>query len=103
MELIKALRLKLKEVDVAAIANIGSSFMIALPPTEIWMTDVQAAEFLGYGEVHFRSNVCCLPNFPKPRYVIKSGHGRRWNLAEVSDWLKNRSEDEPKTGRPRKR
>ncbi|WP_161798548.1 hypothetical protein [Acinetobacter sp. 243_ASPC] len=27
---------------MAAIANIGSSFVIALPPTEIWLTDEES-------------------------------------------------------------
>lgn len=87
---------------MTAIANVGSSFIVALPPSDIWLTDIQAAEFLGYGEVHFRSSVCCLPEFPKPRYVTRNGHGRRWNLGEISNWLNNQSDDEPKKGRPRK-
>lgn len=87
---------------MTAIANIGGNFIVALPPSDIWLNDMQAAEFLGYGEVHFKSTVSCLPTFPKPRYVIKCGQGRRWNLAEISNWLKNQSDDEPKKGRPRK-
>ena len=88
--------------EMTAIANMGGNFIVALPPTDIWLTDAQAAEFLGYSDVHFRSSVCCLPQFPKPRYVIKCGNGRRWNLSEVSNWLKDQFDNEPKKGRPRK-
>jgi hypothetical protein len=87
---------------MTAIANMGGNFVVALPPSDIWLNDMQAAEFLGYGEVHFKSSVCCLPSFPKPRYVIRCGQGRRWNLAEVSNWLNNQSDDESTIGRPRK-
>lgn len=88
--------------EMTAIANIGSNFVVALPPSDIWLNDSQAAEFLGYRDVHFKAAVCCLPTFPKPRYVIKCGQGRRWNLAELSNWLNEQSDDEPKRGRPRK-
>ena len=81
---------------MTAIANIGSNFVVALPPSEIWLNDLQAAEYLGYKDVHFKAAVCCQPNFPKPRFVINCGQGRRWNLAEISNWLKERSDDEPK-------
>ncbi len=91
------------EGEMTAIANIGSNFVVALPPSDIWLNDSQAAEFLGYRDVHFKAAVCCLPTFPKPRYVIKCGQGRRWNLAELSNWLNEQSDDEPKKGRPRKR
>ena len=89
-------------VKMTAIANMGGNFVVALPPSDIWLNDMQAAEFLGYGEVHFKSSVSCLPSFPKPRYVIRCGQGRRWNLAEVSNWLNNQSDDESTKGRPRK-
>jgi len=88
---------------MTAIANIGSNFVVALPPSEMWLNDLQAAEYLGHKDVHFKAAVCCQPNFPKPRFVINCGQGRRWNLAEISNWLKERSDDEPKRGRPRKR
>ncbi|EFF86460.1 hypothetical protein HMPREF0013_01793 [Acinetobacter sp. SH024] len=99
----KKLKRKVRRGEMTAIANIGSNFVVALPPSDIWLNDSQAAEFLGYRDVHFKAAVCCLPTFPKPRYVIKCGQGRRWNLAELSNWLNEQSDDEPKKGRPRKR
>ena len=48
---------------MTAIANIGSNFVVALPPSEIWLNDLQAAEYLGYKDVHFKAAVCCQPNF----------------------------------------
>ena len=35
---------------MTAMANMGN-FIVALPPADIWLTDEQAAEFLGYGGV----------------------------------------------------
>ena len=43
-----------KEGEMTAIANIGSNFVVALPPSDIWLNDSQAAEFLGYRDVHFK-------------------------------------------------
>ena len=39
---------------MTAMANMGN-FIVAPPPSDIWLTDDQAAEFLGYGGVHFKS------------------------------------------------
>lgn len=49
----KTCRLEVVEVQEQAVPEIQQS--------------KQAAEFLGYGEVHFKSSVSCLPSFPKPR------------------------------------
>ena len=87
---------------MTAMANMGN-FIVAPPPSDIWLTDDQAAEFLGYGGVHFKSSIICLKGFPKPRYITETTKGRRWNLKKLSDWLNERPEDLKKvTGRPRK-
>ena len=85
-----------------AMANMGS-LVVALRPSDIWLTDDQAAEFLGYGGVYFKSSIICLKGFPKPRYITETTKGRRWNLKKLSDWLESRPEDLKKAvGRPRK-
>lgn len=88
--------------SMTAMANMGS-LVVALPPSDIWLTDDQAAEFLGYGGVHFKASIICLKGFPKPRYITETTKGRRWNLKKLSDWLSERPEDLKKAvGRPRK-
>lgn len=49
---------------MTAIANIGSNFVVALPPSDIWLNDSQAAEFLGYRDVHFKAAVLLPTNLP---------------------------------------
>lgn len=83
------------------IANIGS-LVVALPSKDIWLTDEQAADFLSYGLVHFKSHIICLGGFPSPRYITSNTKGRRWNLANISKWLETRPETtKNKLGRPR--
>ena len=87
---------------MSAIANVGD-FIVALPPSDIWLTDDQAATFLSYSLVHFKSHVICLGGFPAPRYIMTNSKGRRWNLESISKWLRERPETTKKTiGRPRK-
>ena len=35
---------------MTAMANMGS-LVVALPPSDIWLTDEQAADFLGYAPI----------------------------------------------------
>lgn len=87
---------------MTAMANMGN-FIVALPPSDIWLTDDQAAEFLSYEKGYFKASIICLKGFPKPRYITETAKGRRWNLAQVSKWLSERPEDlKVKTGRPRR-
>ena len=51
---------------MTAMANMGS-LVVALPPSDIWLTDEQAAEFLGYANTYFKASIICLKGFPKPR------------------------------------
>ena len=41
---------------MTAAASMGN-FIIALPPSDIWLTDDQAAEFLSYEKGYFKNNV----------------------------------------------
>ena len=87
---------------MTAIANVGD-FVVALPPSDIWLTDEQAATFLSYSLVYFKSHVICLGGFPAPRYIMTNSNGRRWYLESISKWLRERPETTKKvTGRPRK-
>lgn len=87
---------------MTAMANMGN-LIVALPPSDIWLTDEQAAEFLSYEKGYFKASIICLKGFPKPKYVTENVKGRRWNLALVSKWLSERPEDLKKAvGRPRK-
>ena len=56
---------------MTAMANMGS-LVVALPPSDIWLTDEQAADFLGYAGTYFKASIICLKGFPKPRYVTDS-------------------------------
>lgn len=79
------------------------NFIIALPPSDIWLTDDQVAEFLSYEKGYFKATIICMKGFPKPKFITETVKGRRWNLALVSKWLSERPEDLKKvTGRPRK-
>lgn len=85
-----------------SMTNMGS-LVVALPPSDIWMTDEQAAEFLNYEKGYFKAAIICLKDFPKPKFVTETIKGRRWNLAQVSKWLSERPDTLKKTpGRPRK-
>ena len=87
---------------MTAMANMGN-FIVALPPSDIWLTDDQVAEFLSYEKGYFKASIICLKGFPKPRYITETVKGRRWNLAEVSKWLSERPDDlNKKVGRPRR-
>ncbi|MCG2609041.1 hypothetical protein LZZ98_10990 [Acinetobacter sp. SM34] len=90
---------------MTAMANIGN-FIVALPPSDIWLTDNQAAEFLSflsYEKGYFKTSIICLKGFPKLKYVTETVKGRRWNLKKLSDWLNERPEDLKKAvSRPRK-
>ena len=87
---------------MTAMANMGN-LVVALPPADIWLTDEQAADFLGYAGTYFKASIICLKGFPKPRYITDNSKGRRWNLKLLSDWLNERPEDLKKAvGRPRK-
>ena len=87
---------------MTAMANMGN-LVVALPPSDIWLTDEQAADFLGYANTYFKASIICLKGFPKPRYIMANSKGRRWNLKMLSDWLSERPDDlKIKTGRPRK-
>ena len=77
---------------MTAMANMGS-LVVALPPADIWLTDEQAADFLGYAGTYFKASIICLKGFPKPRYITDNSKGRRWNLKMLSDWLSERPED----------
>ena len=71
---------------MTAMANMGN-LVVALPPSDIWLTDEQAANFLGYANTYFKASIICLRGFPKPRYIMTNSKGRRWNLKMLSDWL----------------
>ena len=87
---------------MTAIASMGN-FIVALPPSDIWLTDEQAAEFLSYEKGYFKASIICLKDFPKPKYITETVKGRRWNLGRLSKWLSERSDDLKKAvGRPRK-
>ena len=87
---------------MTAIASMGN-FIVALPPSDIWLTDEQAAEFLSYEKGYFKASIICLKDFPKPKYITETVKGRRWNLGGLSKWLSERPEDLKKAvGRPRK-
>ena len=87
---------------MTVMANMGN-LVVALPPSDIWLTDEQAADFLGYANTYFKASIICLRGFPKPRYIMTNSKGRRWNLKMLSDWLSERPDDlKIKTGRPRK-
>lgn len=87
---------------MGSLANVGS-FIVALPPSDIWLTDEQAAEFLNYSIVYFKSHLICLNGFPPPKYIMSNSKGRRWNLGAISKWLDGRPETTKKIdGRPRK-
>ncbi|WP_180036716.1 MULTISPECIES: hypothetical protein [unclassified Acinetobacter] len=87
---------------MTAMANMGS-LVVALPPSDIWLTDDQAAEFLSYEKGYFKASIICLKGFPKPKYITETTKGRRWNLKKLSDWLESRPEDLKKAvGRPRR-
>ena len=61
---------------MTAMANIGN-LVVALPPADIWLTDEQAADFLGYAGTYFKASIICLKGFPKPRYITDNSKGRR--------------------------
>lgn len=71
---------------------------IQLPAEHVWLTDDDAAVYLGFSTGHFQQAICCRVGFPAPRLV--NGR-RRWNCAELSKWIDS-SGDEKKVGRPRK-
>lgn len=79
------------------------NLVVALPPKDIWFTDEQAAEFLNYSLVYFKSHLICLKGFPSPRYIMTNSKGRRWNLASLSNWLDTRPETLNKVTRPRQK
>lgn len=87
---------------MGATATMGN-LVVALPPTDIWFTDEQAADFLSYSLVYFKSHVICLTGFPTPRYIMTNSKGRRWNLASLSAWLNTRPETTNTVTRPRKK
>lgn len=85
---------------MTAFTNVGS-FIVALPPSDIWLTDEQAAEFLNYEKGYFKIAIICLKDFPKPRYITQNSKGRRWNLEKLSKWLNEQPETlRVKIGRP---
>ena len=87
---------------MTAITSMGN-FIVALPPSDIWLTDEQAAEFLSYEKGYFKASIICLKDFPKPKYITGTVKSRRWNLGRLSKWLSERPEDLKKAvGRPRK-
>ena len=47
---------------MTAMANMGN-LVVALPPSDIWLTDEQAANFLGYANTYFKASIICLRGF----------------------------------------
>ena len=66
------------------------NFIVALPSSDIWLTDEQAAEFSSYEKGYFKAAIICLKDFPRPKFITETIKGRRWNLGQVSKWLSER-------------
>ena len=64
-----------------------ATLLLPLPPSDIQLTDDQAAEFLSDEKGYIKASIICLKGFPKPKHITETVKGRRWNLKKVSDWL----------------
>ncbi len=74
---------------MSSIAGVDN-FIVALPPSNIWLTDEQAAEFSSYEKGYFKAAIICLKDFPRLKFITETIKGRRWNLGQVSKWLSER-------------
>jgi len=65
--------------------------LIVLPPEAVWLTDEQAAQYLGYEPRYFQENIRTKPWFTvEPSTVLGA---RRWRVSELSDFLAAKPKD----------
>lgn len=56
---------------MTAMANMGN-FIVTLPPSDIWLIDDQAAEFLSYEKRIFQSIYYLLKRIPKTKVCYRN-------------------------------
>jgi hypothetical protein len=60
--------------------------LIMLPPDAVWLTDEQAAQYLGYELRYFQENIRTKPWFTVEPSTALAG-ARRWRVSDLSDFL----------------